>query len=596
MNPNQIKIQKGQTLGGIAKQYGTTVDNLMSLNPNLTNPNLIIAGNTLNIPGQQNTSQAPTQTTAPLSPIQNPVPATSMNPTIAPNLPTPEAPQVQEAFATSLTADVTNTRKALEDTYAKRIADLDARTKQLETQEQGILNNIESASQPFRNNIENTERERLYVNQNFEANQRTVNELESLLTQGNNLIQQAQGMPVHSSIRAANVAKAMRQVEARAGVLRAVLDARNGQISQAHTMIDRTVEAMTADRRDTLNYYSTLLELNNKNLVSLRGESRELAEREIALVENDMKQAEKSANYIKDLMINPETAQFMADAGVTLTDNIKTINQKMSKQALRNELNVLSTEVARYGATPDVINKIAQAGSKSEAIKIASKYLGEEFRLQVDMQEFSKKMQLANLSLQREKFDLEKSLVAEEQKEEFMAKKSKEIATENEAIKGLKKANDVLDNALGIEMASGIAVRGLTKALGSSFLKPWNLEKNVSASSDVVNSVAQILDSEWIKQIVDSREKGATYGSLTEAEGQRIANASTALQNAVTRNKAGQIIGFSTTPELATQYIEELRNSYQDIVDRRADEFVNSVVGKVLPPNPSIFSSQGFSY
>ena len=43
------KIQYGDTMTGIAKKYGTTVDALAKAN-NISNPNLIIAGKTLNIP------------------------------------------------------------------------------------------------------------------------------------------------------------------------------------------------------------------------------------------------------------------------------------------------------------------------------------------------------------------------------------------------------------------------------------------------------------------------------------------------------------------------------------------------------------------
>lgn len=45
-------IQKGDRLGSLAKQYNTTVDQLMALNPQITNPNKIYAGDTLNLPGQ----------------------------------------------------------------------------------------------------------------------------------------------------------------------------------------------------------------------------------------------------------------------------------------------------------------------------------------------------------------------------------------------------------------------------------------------------------------------------------------------------------------------------------------------------------------
>ena len=43
-------IKKGDTLSRIAKQYGTTVDELARLN-NIANPNMIKAGATLNLPG-----------------------------------------------------------------------------------------------------------------------------------------------------------------------------------------------------------------------------------------------------------------------------------------------------------------------------------------------------------------------------------------------------------------------------------------------------------------------------------------------------------------------------------------------------------------
>jgi hypothetical protein len=45
-----ITIQKGQTLSGIAKQQGTTLDALLKANPSIKNPNLIYAGSALSLP------------------------------------------------------------------------------------------------------------------------------------------------------------------------------------------------------------------------------------------------------------------------------------------------------------------------------------------------------------------------------------------------------------------------------------------------------------------------------------------------------------------------------------------------------------------
>ena len=46
---NYYTIKKGDTLGGIAAKFHTSVSNLMALNPRIKNPNLIYAGDTIRI-------------------------------------------------------------------------------------------------------------------------------------------------------------------------------------------------------------------------------------------------------------------------------------------------------------------------------------------------------------------------------------------------------------------------------------------------------------------------------------------------------------------------------------------------------------------
>jgi LysM repeat protein len=47
-----IGIKSGDTLSGLAQQYGTSVDALMKANPKIKDANLIYAGDSLNIPGK----------------------------------------------------------------------------------------------------------------------------------------------------------------------------------------------------------------------------------------------------------------------------------------------------------------------------------------------------------------------------------------------------------------------------------------------------------------------------------------------------------------------------------------------------------------
>ncbi len=65
-----VTIQKGQTLSGIAKSNGTTVDALLKANPTIKDPNLIYAGSSLNLPG------APAPVVAPKPAAPTPTPTT----------------------------------------------------------------------------------------------------------------------------------------------------------------------------------------------------------------------------------------------------------------------------------------------------------------------------------------------------------------------------------------------------------------------------------------------------------------------------------------------------------------------------------------
>lgn len=105
-------IKRGDTLSGIASRYGTDVSTLMGLNPYIKNANLIYAGNSLNLPGQQSTQQA-TQTTA-----QTTAQPTTTQSTQAVQ-PTQTTQQLAEAYAKNQTANTTNDTQALLNQYEK---------------------------------------------------------------------------------------------------------------------------------------------------------------------------------------------------------------------------------------------------------------------------------------------------------------------------------------------------------------------------------------------------------------------------------------------------------------------------------------------
>ena len=293
--------------------------------------------------------------------VNAPTPSTGTTP----ELPIPQVGNIQDAFGVSMQSKVDTARTTLENTYKTQLEDLE---KQRTESQQNIdeltslqgegVEDVEDLMQPFREKLENAERERLYINENFEANQKLTNELETLLTEGNELIRQQKEITGLSAIRNPRIDKTISDVNARAGVIEAVMSARNGQISQAYNMIDRSINAITADKQDQLTYYSTLFnfyesqkDAEGNKLTTLTNEKKSFLNAQIGLLENDMAQAQNNANYIKELMTDPDSASFMAKAGVTLNDSPETVNQKMAQESQRQEVENFKNDRIAEGYT-----------------------------------------------------------------------------------------------------------------------------------------------------------------------------------------------------------------------------------------------------
>jgi LysM repeat protein len=104
-NMSTYTIKRGDTLSGIASRYGTDVSTLMGLNPYIKNANLIYAGNSLNLPGQQSAQQVTQPTTQPTT--------TQSTQAVQPTQ------QLAEAYAKNQTANTTNDTQALLNQYEK---------------------------------------------------------------------------------------------------------------------------------------------------------------------------------------------------------------------------------------------------------------------------------------------------------------------------------------------------------------------------------------------------------------------------------------------------------------------------------------------
>lgn len=258
----------------------------------------------------------------------------------------------RSATQSGLQAQVDKARKALQRNLSQRMEKNDAQIKSARETEQKALTQVKEITTPFREDLEKSERERLGVEKNFEENQKLVDELEGLLDESNAIIRQQEQETGLASIRNPRVQKTIQDVSARVGVIEAVINARNGQIAQATNLIDRTVNSINQDRQQQLNYYQTVLNLANRDLLLADEDNKRIAQEQTDILKTELQQSQITANYVKELMINPATAAIIGQAGVSLTDSVEVINTKISQAQYTQEVAEKTNQFTAQGATP----------------------------------------------------------------------------------------------------------------------------------------------------------------------------------------------------------------------------------------------------
>jgi hypothetical protein len=252
-------------------------------------------------------------------------------------------------MVSSLTQEAQVAKDNLDKLLQKQKADNAAKLAELQKTQDATLTSMKDLTTPFREDLEKTQRETLHINENFDANQKLISELDTLLTEGNDLIKQQKEVTGLAAIRNPRIQKTMDDVASRAAVIQAVLSARNGQIATAENLIDRSISSITADRQDRLGYYQTILTLNNNKMINLDADQVKIANEEIASAKSFLDSAQKNADYFKQLLINPTTASLMGAAGVKLTDTPEQVSSKLATASYNQEVSDLNNKMVLAG-------------------------------------------------------------------------------------------------------------------------------------------------------------------------------------------------------------------------------------------------------
>jgi len=148
-------------------------------------------------------------------------------------------------------------------------------------------------------------------------------------------------------------------------------------------MIDKAYAAMSADRNDRLVYYNALSAFYGNQAITATGEKstamenqQKVVNSQIALIENDLAQSQANVQYIKEQMMNPETAKIYGAAGVTLNDTPQQIQQKIAQYSYVKEMQDTSNAMAADGYTYLSPTSKAPAGAEVVSMSFTNPFTG----------------------------------------------------------------------------------------------------------------------------------------------------------------------------------------------------------------------------
>lgn len=400
-------VKTGDTLSQIAAANNTDVATLQKLNPSITDPNKIFAGQSLTLPtAQPLVASQGTPVTAPFatsgtSPdvaallkkgndLLASLPPVSQNGTVnAPennNVPTPPLPTPSSngsTYTNSIQAQADAARAALDAERNKQLADIQAQkdaaqvaldeTRRL--QQEGITAQGDIAAAEKQAKLDELQTEKARFDENYLKVQGLITQLTDLTTTGNQQIQAINTLTIPEVFRSARANSVAAEVAAKAGVLQAGISAYSGQMTMAQNQLTLATNVITSAYKDQLDYYTTLNNFyeskakdTNQKLVTLTATERAYLSDKINSLKTDLETAQANADSIKKAMLNPDTAQAYAQAGVTLNDTPEVIAKKLGDYAYSQELSKDSKDMATKGYTAVIPGQSAPSGAETFSI------------------------------------------------------------------------------------------------------------------------------------------------------------------------------------------------------------------------------------
>lgn len=304
-----------------------------------------IALNQINEQNQQAIFRAPGGFLAPKpTQIGNPVTPPSTG-GAAPTFPQSQGGTAADIFHTSLTSSLDTLRGQLDQTYNSRISEYDTKIKAIESEQKDLQSSMDMGMSTMgsvtlgaaKDKAAALETEKKQFQEQYDAKQALIGEMDGLLTAGNQIVETMRKTTGLSSIMSPRIAQTMSDVVARAGIIKTLLDARDGQIGVAQSQLRTTVDTITSIAHDQIDWYKSLVNFydsqkkdNAAKITTLSREEKTYIDAKINQMEGMVKNAQDTANLISKAMLDPDTALAYNKAGISLTDTPPQIAQKLA--------------------------------------------------------------------------------------------------------------------------------------------------------------------------------------------------------------------------------------------------------------------------
>lgn len=275
------------------------------------------------------------------------------------------------------------------------------------------------------------------------------------------------------------------------------------------------------------------------------------------------------------------------------------------EKATQMDISKLALTARQYGADDATVRAITDAKTFNEAINIAGSSLRDPvvqqqlLSMKLDQQLKSLKIQQAQAELKvfQENGGLTPAEYNKKLEDEAKARKEADASitqAENDAIEaqqGITQIDAILNSdgldavvgpnafARGIGRQKGlISTTAKTLASVATGLTTSGIAPEITGSADdTVALTQQILDQQFLDKLIAVKSKGATFGALSDNEGQALRNAANAI--AGTAIKSGnlekgtqRVIGYDMSEKAFKEQMTIIQNSIRKVYERASGE------------------------